>query len=145
MVFVVRDIAPFNSVHAIDLNPVVVVLLVTLMFAAIAASWIPKVAEMRIPLSRPISDLTYPMYLLHAHIGYTVLSNVATDGNLWVVYPAMFAGLFGAAWLLHWGIEVKMKAVWFTLFGLLRRPFDRLEVVTSWPFRRVTRLRTRTF
>ena len=139
-VFVLRDIAPFNSVHAIELNPVVVVLLVTLLFAAVAASWIPRLASLRIPLSRPISDLTYPIYLLHAHIGYTVLS-ATTDWSLWIVYPAMFAGLIGSAWLLHWGVEVKLKATWFALFGLLRRPFDRLAIVTSWPFQRLARFR----
>ena len=106
--------------------------LVLSFFALVALLWIPRVAHARIPLSRPISDLTYPVYLLHAHIGYTVLNRLATNDNVWLVYAGMLIALAAASLAMHWIVEVRLRDVWFKAFSLLRHPVDALQ-------RRITR------
>jgi len=125
--FIGRQLPGFNDGHAFQASPVVVFTLIAAFYVAIALLWIPRATRLSIPLSRPISDLTYPVYLLHAHIGYTVLNRVATDETLWLVYPLMFAGLIASAWLLHWGIEVRLNGHWYRVFGFLRRPVDAVQ------------------
>jgi len=135
LLFVFRQLPEFNYAHAFRASTTIVLALILLFFVAIALLWIPRVARLRIPFSRPVSDLTYPIYLLHAHIGYTVLNQVASQADAGLVYAAMFVGLFVAAWLLHQVIEVRMKATWYRGFGLLRQPIDRLQGLLSGPRR----------
>ena len=125
--FVISALPAFNRGHAFVASPVIVCLMIAFFFCVIALLWIPRVAELRIPFSRGISDLTYPIYLLHAHIGYTVLQVFGGHVNPLVLYSLMSIGLLVAGWLLHWGIEVKLQDFWFQVFGILRRPMDFLQ------------------
>lgn len=131
LMFVARQVPKFNDQRDTALTVPGVVIMVLIFFALVASMWIPRVASLRIPLSRQISDLTYPIYLLHAHIGYMVLNQFATEQNKWVVYAFMLAGLLGGAWLLHWGVEVKLAGAWRRFFKLvLERPIESVRRVT---------------
>ena len=125
--FVVRSLESFNAVRAFDSELIPTIALVLSFFALVALLWIPRVAHARIPLSRPISDLTYPVYLLHAHIGYTVLNRLATNDNVWLVYAGMLITLAAASLAMHWIVEVRLRDVWFKAFSLLRHPVDALQ------------------
>ncbi|WP_336648660.1 acyltransferase family protein [Microbacterium sp. MMO-10] len=125
--FVGRNLIDFNDAHVFRASPVVVFGLIAGFYVALCLLWIPRVGTLTIPLSRPVSDLTYPIYLLHAHIGYTVLQQLGTASDLWLVYPLMLIGLMIAAWLLHWCVEVKGKSFLYRGFGMLRRPFDSVQ------------------
>jgi len=65
------------AVAAADSNPV----LTFSSYAAMLFLTIPAVARLQIPGSFYLGALTYPLYLLHAHIGYMVLSHTATPEN----------------------------------------------------------------
>ena len=65
------------AVAAADSNPV----LTCSSYAAMVLLTIPAVARLQIPGSFYLGALTYPLYLLHAHIGYMVLSHTATPEN----------------------------------------------------------------
>lgn len=125
--FLGQNLFDFNDIHAFQASPLVVFVLVAAFYVALCLLWVPRVGTLAIPLSRPVSDLTYPIYLLHAHIGYTVLQKLGAAGNIWLIYPLMLIGLMAAAWLLHWGVEVKGKSLWYRAFGLLRGPFDSVQ------------------
>ncbi|GGH34302.1 acyltransferase family protein [Microbacterium album] len=131
LLFVARRFPSWDAGHAFSASLPVVLGLITIFFVLIALLWIPRVQTLRIPLSRPTSDLTYPIYLLHAHIGYTVLNRVGTNENLWLVYPAMIVGLIVSAWLLHRIIEVGLRDFWYRAFGLLRAPVDGMQSLLS--------------
>jgi peptidoglycan/LPS O-acetylase OafA/YrhL len=60
--------------------------------------------------------LTYPVYLLHAHIGYVVLSRVATRANQWAVYAALFGAILALAYGVHVLVERRPRAFWSTAF-----------------------------
>lgn len=136
LMFVAQQVPNFNDQRGTALTIPGVVILVLVFFALVAAMWIPRIAALRIPISRQISDLTYPIYLLHAHIGYMVLNQFATEQNKWVIYGLMLAGLLGGAWLLHWGVEVKLAGAWKALFKvILERPIERTRRIvrlTAW-------------
>jgi peptidoglycan/LPS O-acetylase OafA/YrhL len=90
----------------IELNPVVAGGLVTLFYLAVLSMCIPRVAHLRLPLAQPLGALTYPVYLLHAHVGYILLDHLATDATKWLVYPLLLAALIAVAWCLHWLVDL---------------------------------------
>ncbi|WP_053351488.1 acyltransferase family protein [Leucobacter musarum] len=125
--FVVRQVPDLNERYGSDISPLVSCLITGCIFLAFMSLWIPRVTRIRIPMSRVMSDLTYPVYLLHAHIGYTILNLFGTDANRWALYLIMFIALILVSWLLHWFVDVRLKNVSYRVFTLLRRPIDALQ------------------
>jgi len=123
IVFVHRNNLLFNQTSSSDRIVGIPESITATLFVLVGLMLIPAVAAWRLPFSKPLSDLTYPIYLIHAHIGYVVLNQLATPANQVLVYFLMFIGLIAAATLLHRTIEVQLKTVWFVLFdGLIGRP-----------------------
>ena len=116
VLFVHRNVAHLNDTRSVDQVPGVPELIVITLFALVALMLIPRLAALSLPLSKPMSDLTYPIYLLHAHIGYVVLNSFATTTNAGWVYAMMFVGLLVSAFLLHEIVEVRMSNFWFAFF-----------------------------
>lgn len=56
-------------------------------------------------LAYGLGALTYPLYLLHQHIGYAVFTRFATPENRWLVAGLLIAALLGAAWLVATLVE----------------------------------------
>lgn len=106
----------------------VVGIIMAVFFGALLAMAHPRVAGLRLPGSHTAGSLTYPLYLIHATFGYTLLELFATDSNKWVVYPVVVAVVVVLAWLLHKIVEVRLKTFWL---GLFDRTLGRLvEAVT---------------
>jgi peptidoglycan/LPS O-acetylase OafA/YrhL len=101
--------------------------LTVLCFALVALTLVPGVASWRIPGSALAGSLTYPLYLLHAHLGYIVLNAYATEQNKWLVYGLMLVGFILTAWLMHYLIEIRMAAAWRTFFAYALRPVGAAE------------------
>lgn len=98
----------------------------------VAVSLIPFMVFMRrgpdLPLARDAGRITYPLYLLHAHIGYLALQ--AIDLPVWIEVPLVAAGAIIAAWLVYRLFEEPTEA-------LRRRGFDltlgaAVRWVTGW-------------
>lgn len=84
----------------------------------------------RIPGSRAAGDLTYPVYLLHAGIGYALLEHWATDATKWWFYVLMLLGLIAAAYTLHAVVEVRCRPWSRRLFeAMVGRPVNALSAV----------------
>lgn len=47
-----------------------------------------------------LGGLTYPLYLLHQHIGYAVFARFGAEYGRWIVGAALVAILFFASWLI---------------------------------------------
>lgn len=106
----------------------VVGIIMAVLFGALLAMAHPRVAALRLPGSQTAGALTYPLYLIHATFGYTLLALFATDSNKWFVYPVVIAVVVVLAWLLHRVVEVRLKTFWL---GLFDRTLGRLvEVLT---------------
>lgn len=78
-----------------------------------------KGAELKLYNSRLLGDLTYPIYLTHAHVGYMVLNRFATDQNKYMVYAITFAFVLLMAYLIHILVEKKYLDAWETFFQKL--------------------------
>jgi len=100
--------------------------IVVAMFTFFATLSHPRVASLRLPGSQLAGALTYPIYLLHAHIGYMLLNQFATEQNKWVAYSAIVALISGLAYVLHIVFERKLGPVW-------RRIFEKLAALL-WGF-----------
>lgn len=94
----------------------VVVALVTAGHLMLAAFCVPRVARLRVPGARALGSLTYPLYLLHAHLGYMLLNRFARPETTWFVYPALVAGILALSGAVHLVVEKRLEAVWRRLF-----------------------------
>ncbi|WP_404474874.1 acyltransferase family protein [Microbacterium aerolatum] len=86
-------------------------------FAVMLIQIIPKVAAWKIPKSYLLGALTYPLYLLHAHIGYMIFNRFANDENKWIVYPIALVFILGLSYALYKLVEQRPKKMWFTMFN----------------------------
>lgn len=74
-------------------------------------------SSLRLPGSRLAGALTYPLYLIHAHIGYMLLTHFATEQNKLLVYTLCLALVLIAAYLIHVLAERKLAAFWHRFFS----------------------------
>ncbi len=72
-----------------------------------------------LPGSDLLGGLTYPLYLVHAHIGYMLLSRYATIEHRALSYALVFLFVLGLAYALHEIVEIRQAAFW-------KRCFERL-------------------
>lgn len=69
--------------------------------------------------------MTYPIYLLHAHLGYMLLSRFASDQDRVNCMLLVVTGTLVAAWAIHAAIERQSARRWQSLFDrMLGRPLD---------------------
>lgn len=73
-------------------------------------------SSLRLPGARLAGGLTYPLYLIHAHVGYMLLSHLATDARKAWIYPIVVAAVFGLALAIHLLVERRLAAMWRRLF-----------------------------
>lgn len=86
--------------------------------------------NLRLPMSRTLGALTYPVYLIHAHFGYMFLSRFATEENKWLVYPLTVSIVLAVAYGMHQLIEVRMHGMWKKGFAAtVGRLASRIEAV----------------
>lgn len=107
----------------------------TLIFLTILATVIPRVRTLRLPGAATAGALTYPVYLLHAHLGYMLLDTFATESTKWLVYAAVTVFVLGLAYALHILVERHplSRRFWKWLLdgtlgrvvGLLQKAVDR--------------------
>lgn len=107
----------------------------TLIFLTILATVIPRVRTLRLPGAATAGALTYPIYLLHAHIAYMLLDTFATESTKWLVYTAVTVFVLGLAYALHILVERHplSRRFWKWLLdgtlgrvvGLLQKAVDR--------------------
>lgn len=102
----------------------------TLIVLAVLSTLIPRVRALHLPGSATAGALTYPVYLLHAHIGYMLLDHFATDRTAWFITPLIAAGVIAAAYLLHVVVEKdpRSRRFWrWLLDGTVGRAVGLLE------------------
>lgn len=97
-------------------NPWIYTALVLLAMLLIAALGTPQIAQLRLPFSRAAGGITYPLYLLHANLGYIAFSHLATARTLPWIQLATLAVILALAWTLHRVVEVRGKRWWMALF-----------------------------
>lgn len=97
-------------VTVLPYHDLVLTVLTTVLFAVMLGTLVPAVRNWRLPGSATAGALTYPLYLVHAHIGYMLLTRFATEENKWIVYPVIVAFVLSLAYLLHVTVEKNPRA-----------------------------------
>jgi peptidoglycan/LPS O-acetylase OafA/YrhL len=112
-----------------ELNAAVVAAVIIAFYGACLILNTERIAAMRLPHARLIGALTYPLYLLHAHIGYMVLSRFANDGNKWLVLAALVVAMIVLSALIHEIAERRLRQHWAAMFNaVIGRPVRLLLV-----------------
>jgi peptidoglycan/LPS O-acetylase OafA/YrhL len=100
-------------------------LIILAMFAFFFALNSPRGSSVVLPGSRMAGALTYPVYLVHAHIGYMLLSRFGRDEFRMWSYLATLAVVFLLSYLIHRYWEQRFAAQWHGLFyRVLYRPLS---------------------
>lgn len=103
-----------QAVHRADLfpnfSPTVAATICVIFFIAFISL---RKHEVRNPrLAKAAGVLTYPLYLLHAYIGYSILSAWQNDQNKWIVTAAIILAMLLAALFVHILIEHLPRSFW---------------------------------
>ncbi|MEJ8801334.1 acyltransferase family protein [Pontibacter sp. H249] len=99
-----------------EYSGLVIALLVTsffVFFLILNSKW---GSNLRLFKSSELGTLTYPLYLIHSHIGYIVISKLATEQNKLLVCSLVFLAAIGVSYFLHKVIEVKYASYFTELF-----------------------------
>jgi peptidoglycan/LPS O-acetylase OafA/YrhL len=82
-----------------------VALTAPLALGAVTLCALAPALPIRPALAYGLGALTYPLYLLHQHIGYAVFTRFADDGNRWRVFGLLVGALLTVSWLIATLIE----------------------------------------
>lgn len=72
---------------------------------------------LRLPGARLAGGITYPLYLIHAHFGYMLLSQFADDDNRVAAYFLIAVAVLAIAHAIHIFVERRPARFWSALFG----------------------------
>ena len=126
--FACGEIRALAQQKGILFSPVVIGAIVCAMFgffAILNSQWGVAVA---LPGSRLAGALTYPVYLIHAHVGYILLTRFGNDANRLIAYPATIALVLLLSYAIHVFGERRFAKQWHALFtALLDRPLGWLQ------------------
>lgn len=131
MRYVIADVEKLNADDGPFTQSTLITCVIVASFFVLLLVQIQRpVQAWKLPRSRLAGALTYPLYLLHAHLAFIFFNNFATEENKWLMYALAFVLVIGLAYALHYLIEVKSKRFW-------KKAFD---AVVGTPIRWVERI-----
>lgn len=97
-------------------SPFVVAFIISVMFLFFLCLRFCHSRGVDSPFSRTLGAVTYPLYLLHAHLGFMLLSSYADESNKWVAYACTALLVALLAYFVHrlvdrWATPVVRTAV----------------------------------
>ncbi|OBQ84067.1 acyltransferase [Mesorhizobium sp. WSM3873] len=122
--------AAINATYGQSLSQAVVVTTVIGFFALFLGMSTSKLKYTTLPYARQIGSLTYPMYLLHAYIGYTLMSRFGSSDHPLLTVLSMAAAVLVASYLVTRFIErpaQKLRPAAERWLGASYRPARQLE------------------
>ena len=132
IVFSTGNAGLLTQSKGIEFSPVVIGVAISLFFILFACQNLPKAQSLRLPFSEIAGALTYPIYLIHAHFGYMLISKFATEENKVLMYVMTFSLVLAIAFFIHKVIEVRFAHVWKNLFiSTVGRFVDFLQGISS--------------
>jgi len=109
----------------------VAVSIAPLPFVALTAALFPaflllRGCEWRLPFAQRIGSLTYPLYLLHFHIGLVVISHFGTEANKYLLVTVLCLGMIAASAAIDEVMEMRLRRYWTRLADRTLALFARL-------------------
>jgi peptidoglycan/LPS O-acetylase OafA/YrhL len=101
----------------VEYSQIVIISIVTLFFLFFIFQNLSKIQNLKLPTSRFLGSLTYPVYLIHGNIGYILINRFATEDNKFVIYLMTLAIIIMIAVMMNKIIEVKCHHLWKKWFN----------------------------
>ncbi|MFD0821201.1 acyltransferase family protein [Micromonospora zhanjiangensis] len=98
-----------RSRQLVPLQPAVVVAVITAFFLVMILVATGALARFGSRSWKPVGDLTYPLYLVHATVGYAVLNVFGSAVNRWLLLGCLVVGLCLLAWAMNRLVEVPLQ------------------------------------
>jgi peptidoglycan/LPS O-acetylase OafA/YrhL len=115
-----------------DFSPVVVASVILCMFVFFAILQRNEVRAWQLPGSKIAGAMSYPLYLVHAHFGFMLISQVGNENNKMMVYSGVTLLVMLIAYLIHKVVEDIGGQVWKNVFRLtVRYPLDLAQRILS--------------
>jgi peptidoglycan/LPS O-acetylase OafA/YrhL len=115
----------FDAYHyslAISINPSIFVALTAMIFPIFL---LLRGRTWRLPFARRIGSLTYPLFLLHFHIGLVVIYRFGTEANKYFLLAALCLGMIVVSAVIDDVMEMRLRGFWIRLvdraLGLIAR------------------------
>jgi peptidoglycan/LPS O-acetylase OafA/YrhL len=89
----------------VPLSHTVVVVVVTVSFVAVGAIALGYTGRLDVPWFTTLGALTYPLYLVHQNIGWTIIYGLREPLGRWPAAATALAAVLLLAWLVHRWVE----------------------------------------
>jgi peptidoglycan/LPS O-acetylase OafA/YrhL len=89
------------------LSSAVIAVVITVIFAVMTLIALRVTRRLGRPWFAVAGALTYPLYLVHAYIGFVLFNLLGRAVSRWVLLAVMVAGMAGAAYAIHQLVERK--------------------------------------
>lgn len=125
--FSVGKLPELTDTKEIDYSEVIIGSIVSIFFLFFIIANSKIGSNFKLYGSRLLGGVTYPIYLIHAHIGYMLISQFATEENKISVYLLTVLFVLSAAYAIHTIVEKKYAILWKTFFErAVGKPIDFL-------------------
>lgn len=114
--FTATGAAHLSSKKGVEFSPAISSIVSSLFFFLFLYVNTDTGQKLHLPFSRRLGALTYPIYLIHAHIGYMLINEFATEDNKITTYPLIWLCIICLALIINKIIEEKLSPYWSTLF-----------------------------
>lgn len=105
-----------SQTKGIAFSPLVIGSIVSLFFLVFLYQNTKQGQMLKLPCSKTAGNLTYPIYLIHAHFGYMLISQFGNEQNKFIVYFVTILIVIAIAIFINKVIEGKMSMIWKKLF-----------------------------
>lgn len=124
------DYAGIKSVKSeVIISDYIVLCIVALFFAFFLFLISRKGSSLKLPYASYFGGITYPLYLVHAHIGYMLIDTYASDEGKYLTYLLVFLFVVLLSSFIHVVVERNMKTFWQVFFKILI--FEPVKYVES--------------
>ena len=126
--FSVNQAIQINSTKGSDYSLWIIGIIIIIFFLYFLIQNTQRVASIKLPKASLLGSLTYPIYLIHAHVGYILINHFANDENKVFIYPLIILLVGFIAYLIHSLVEKKMANFWKRFFTKhIGRPIAIIE------------------
>ena len=108
--------ALYSTQKGVEYSPYIISLIIAVFFFMMVILKYDYFKLFKIPLSEVLGKITYPLYLIHAHIGYMLLNMYASDDNKYYLIPLLLLVMIIVSYKIHKLIEVRMHKYWKIFF-----------------------------
>ncbi|MBI3899906.1 MAG: acyltransferase [Gammaproteobacteria bacterium] len=114
--FTLSQVSSMEARKGTDYSEVVIGLLIVSFYLLFFLLNLRVLSRLKLPFSLFLGGLAYPIYLLHAHFGYMVMSTFGNESNKWIVYALLLLIVVTVSRIVNAGIETRLKNYWYGFF-----------------------------